>query len=109
VCWDESHHTPVKFLNLDFSHQSFISNLFSCFFLKWEYKRDFEENKGLYHFDAEAPEHLHHKGNATLQSQVRFLSSAHPIPTAQCCVLRRMEPKNINVSEKKYYLGSFFF
>ncbi|XP_029330476.1 nebulette isoform X1 [Mus caroli] len=38
----------------------------------WEYKRNFEENKGLYHFDAEAPEHLHHKGNATLQSQVKY-------------------------------------
>ncbi|XP_029392606.1 nebulette isoform X3 [Mus pahari] len=38
----------------------------------WEYKRNFEENKGLYHFDSEAPEHLHHKGNATLQSQVKY-------------------------------------
>ncbi|KAK7823826.1 hypothetical protein U0070_020497, partial [Myodes glareolus] len=35
----------------------------------WEYKKDFEENKGMYHFDAEATEHLHHKGNASLQSQ----------------------------------------
>ena len=25
----------------------------------------------MYHFDADAAEHLHHKGNATLQSQVR--------------------------------------
>lgn len=24
----------------------------------------------MYHFDADAAEHLHHKGNATLQSQV---------------------------------------
>ncbi|XP_041486529.1 nebulette isoform X9 [Microtus oregoni] len=38
----------------------------------WEYKKDFEENKGMYHFDAEATEHLHHKGNATLQSQVKY-------------------------------------
>lgn len=38
----------------------------------WEYKKNFEENKGSYHFDAEAPEHLHHKGNATLQSQVKY-------------------------------------
>ncbi|XP_050008636.1 nebulette isoform X4 [Alexandromys fortis] len=39
---------------------------------EWEYKKDFEENKGMYHFDAEATEHLHHKGNATLQSQVKY-------------------------------------
>nr|XP_042134002.1 nebulette isoform X4 [Peromyscus maniculatus bairdii] len=38
----------------------------------WEYKKNFEDNKGLYHFDAEATEHLHHKGNATLQSQVKY-------------------------------------
>ncbi|ERE80642.1 nebulette-like protein [Cricetulus griseus] len=38
----------------------------------WEYKKNFEENKGLYHFDAEASEHLHHKGNAILQSQVKY-------------------------------------
>uniref|UniRef100_A0A0G2JWS2 Nebulette n=1 Tax=Rattus norvegicus TaxID=10116 RepID=A0A0G2JWS2_RAT len=38
----------------------------------WEYKKNFEENKGSYHFDAEAPEHLHHRGNATLQSQVKY-------------------------------------
>lgn len=25
----------------------------------------------MYHFDADAAEHLHHKGNAKLQSQVR--------------------------------------
>ncbi|MBZ3885202.1 Nebulette [Sciurus carolinensis] len=34
-----------------------------------EYKKLFEENKGMYHFDADAAEHLHHKGNAILQSQ----------------------------------------
>ncbi|XP_017724667.1 PREDICTED: LOW QUALITY PROTEIN: nebulette [Rhinopithecus bieti] len=34
-----------------------------------EYKKIFEENKGMYHFDADAVEHLHHKGNAILQSQ----------------------------------------
>ncbi|XP_045156153.1 nebulette isoform X6 [Echinops telfairi] len=37
-----------------------------------EYKKHFEENKGLYHFDMDAAEHLHHKGNATLQSQVKY-------------------------------------
>ncbi|XP_045390460.1 nebulette isoform X4 [Lemur catta] len=37
-----------------------------------EYTKLFEENKGMYHFDAEAAEHLHHKGNATLQSQVKY-------------------------------------
>ncbi|XP_004425365.1 PREDICTED: nebulette isoform X1 [Ceratotherium simum simum] len=37
-----------------------------------EYRRLFEENKGMYHFDADAAEHLHHKGNATLQSQVKY-------------------------------------
>uniref|UniRef100_H0X9Q1 Nebulette n=1 Tax=Otolemur garnettii TaxID=30611 RepID=H0X9Q1_OTOGA len=37
-----------------------------------EYKKLFEENKGMYHFDADAVEHLHHKGNATLQSQVKY-------------------------------------
>ena len=30
----------------------------------------------MYHFDAEATEHLHHKGNASLQSQVGSLSAA---------------------------------
>nr|XP_023404504.1 nebulette [Loxodonta africana] len=37
-----------------------------------EYKKLFEENKGLYHFDMDATEHLHHRGNATLQSQVKY-------------------------------------
>ncbi|XP_048223907.1 nebulette isoform X3 [Perognathus longimembris pacificus] len=37
-----------------------------------EYKKHFEESKGTYHFDAETAEHLHHKGNATLQSQVKY-------------------------------------
>ncbi|KAF5928871.1 hypothetical protein HPG69_012443 [Diceros bicornis minor] len=37
-----------------------------------EYRKLFEENKGMYHFDADAAEHLHHKGNATLQSQVKY-------------------------------------
>uniref|UniRef100_A0A8I5N6L9 Nebulette n=1 Tax=Papio anubis TaxID=9555 RepID=A0A8I5N6L9_PAPAN len=37
-----------------------------------EYKKIFEENKGMYHFDADAVEHLHHKGNAILQSQVKY-------------------------------------
>ncbi|XP_064224446.1 nebulette isoform X12 [Aotus nancymaae] len=37
-----------------------------------EYKKLFEENKGMYHFDADAVEHLHHKGNAILQSQVKY-------------------------------------
>uniref|UniRef100_A0ABI7Y6K4 SH3 domain-containing protein n=1 Tax=Felis catus TaxID=9685 RepID=A0ABI7Y6K4_FELCA len=37
-----------------------------------EYRKLFEENKGMYHFDADAAEHLHHKGNAKLQSQVKY-------------------------------------
>ncbi|XP_069846583.1 nebulette isoform X6 [Dipodomys merriami] len=37
-----------------------------------EYKKQFEESKGMYHFDVETAEHLHHKGNATLQSQVKY-------------------------------------
>ncbi|EHB12612.1 Nebulette [Heterocephalus glaber] len=37
-----------------------------------EYKKVFEENKGAYHFDADASDHLHHRGNATLQSQVKY-------------------------------------
>ncbi|XP_017367397.1 nebulette isoform X7 [Cebus imitator] len=37
-----------------------------------EYKKLFEENKGMYHFDADAVDHLHHKGNAILQSQVKY-------------------------------------
>ncbi|XP_048668696.1 nebulette isoform X6 [Marmota marmota marmota] len=37
-----------------------------------EYKKLFEENRGLYHFDADAADHLHHQGNATLQSQVKY-------------------------------------
>ncbi|XP_045443937.1 nebulette isoform X1 [Pipistrellus kuhlii] len=37
-----------------------------------EYRKLFEENKGLYHFDSDAAEHLHHKGNAILQSQVKY-------------------------------------
>ncbi|XP_023560717.1 nebulette isoform X1 [Octodon degus] len=37
-----------------------------------EYKKLFEENRGAYHFDADATEHLHHRGVATLQSQVKY-------------------------------------
>ncbi|XP_032100014.1 nebulette isoform X11 [Sapajus apella] len=37
-----------------------------------EYKKLFEENKGMYHFDADAVDHLHHKCNAILQSQVKY-------------------------------------
>ncbi|XP_036698722.1 nebulette isoform X5 [Balaenoptera musculus] len=37
-----------------------------------EYRKLFEENKGMYHFDTDAVEHLHHKGNAMLQSQVKY-------------------------------------
>ncbi|XP_063093966.1 nebulette isoform X1 [Cavia porcellus] len=37
-----------------------------------EYKKLFEENKGTYHFDADASEHLHHRGVSTLQSQVKY-------------------------------------
>lgn len=34
----------------------------------------------MYHFDADAPEHLHHKGNATLQSQVGATCMDYPLP-----------------------------
>lgn len=80
------------------------------FVLQWEYKKDFEENKGMYHFDAEATEHLHHKGNATLQSQVspRVLlpqtSTTMGLPAAQCHALGRVEPENINFASGKKFL-----
>ncbi|XP_077010444.1 nebulette isoform X1 [Tamandua tetradactyla] len=37
-----------------------------------EYKKVFEENKGMYHFDTEATEHVHHRGNTRLLSQVKY-------------------------------------
>ncbi|XP_036698725.1 nebulette isoform X8 [Balaenoptera musculus] len=52
----------------DFEHAVEASKLSS----QREYRKLFEENKGMYHFDTDAVEHLHHKGNAMLQSQVKY-------------------------------------
>lgn len=68
----------------------------------------------MYHFDAEATEHLHHKGNATLQSQVSSLSAATTqtyrtvgLPVAQRHVLRKVEPENINFVPGKKFLDFY--
>ncbi|XP_053081346.1 nebulette isoform X9 [Acinonyx jubatus] len=62
-------HDPVSDLpNLFLDHALKASKMLS----RWEYRKLFEENKGMYHFDADAAEHLHHKGNAKLQSQVKY-------------------------------------
>jgi len=60
------HYNPLE--NASFRQSQLATALVS----DREYRKLFEENKGMYHFDADAPEHLHHKGNATLQSQVKY-------------------------------------
>ncbi|XP_069067883.1 nebulette isoform X2 [Pleurodeles waltl] len=37
-----------------------------------EYKKDFEATKGNFHFAIDTAEHIHHKENAVLQSQVKY-------------------------------------
>ncbi|XP_004757650.1 nebulette isoform X6 [Mustela putorius furo] len=65
----QSMHEPVSGLpNLFLEHALKTSKMLSGH----EYRKLFEENKGMYHFDADAAEHLHHKGNAMLQSQVKY-------------------------------------
>uniref|UniRef100_A0A8B9YHS4 Nebulette n=1 Tax=Bos mutus grunniens TaxID=30521 RepID=A0A8B9YHS4_BOSMU len=60
-------HDPVSGLpNLFLDHALKVSKMLSGV------SGRFEENKGLYHFDVDAAEHLHHKGNAMLQSQVKY-------------------------------------
>ncbi|XP_007189931.2 nebulette isoform X9 [Balaenoptera acutorostrata] len=62
-------HDPVSDLpNLFLNHALKASKMLSG----REYRKLFEENKGMYHFDTDAVEHLHHKGNAMLQSQVKY-------------------------------------
>ncbi|XP_066886483.1 nebulette isoform X8 [Kogia breviceps] len=62
-------HDPVSDLpNLFLNHALKASKMLSG----REYRKLFEENKGMYHFDTGAVEHLHHKGNAVLQSQVKY-------------------------------------
>uniref|UniRef100_A0A8C9BV12 Nebulette n=1 Tax=Phocoena sinus TaxID=42100 RepID=A0A8C9BV12_PHOSS len=62
-------HDPVSALpNLFLNHALKTSKMLSG----REYRKLFEENKGMYHFDTDAVEHLHHKGNAMLQSQVKY-------------------------------------
>ena len=76
----------------------------------------------MYHFDADAVEHLHHKGNAILQSQVRtcrYLPSLpgtrnHPearrslpcVLTEKVQLQKRINPENINITFEnlKHYL-----
>ncbi|XP_055970748.1 nebulette isoform X2 [Sorex fumeus] len=65
----ETMHDPVSGLpNLVLEHALKTSKMLSGH----EYKKGFEENRGMYHFAADAAEHLHHKENATLQSQVKY-------------------------------------
>ncbi|XP_070288684.1 nebulette isoform X1 [Myotis yumanensis] len=62
-------HDPVSDLpTLFLDHALKVSKMLS----RREYRKMFEENKGMYHFDSDAAEHLHHKGNAILQSQVKY-------------------------------------
>uniref|UniRef100_A0A8C9J1Q6 Nebulette n=1 Tax=Panthera tigris altaica TaxID=74533 RepID=A0A8C9J1Q6_PANTA len=60
------HYNPLE--NASFRQSQLVTALVS----DREYRKLFEENKGMYHFDADAAEHLHHKGNAKLQSQVKY-------------------------------------
>uniref|UniRef100_A0A8D1GQA0 Nebulette n=1 Tax=Sus scrofa TaxID=9823 RepID=A0A8D1GQA0_PIG len=65
----ENMHDPVSGLpNLFLDHALKASKMLSG----REYRKLFEENKGMYHFEADAAEHLHHKDNARLQSQVKY-------------------------------------
>ncbi|KAM5284036.1 nebulette isoform 9-T9 [Hipposideros larvatus] len=62
-------HDPVSDLpTLFLDHALKVSKMLS----EHEYRKLFEENKGLYHFDADAVEHQHHKGTSMLQSQVKY-------------------------------------
>ncbi|EPY72890.1 nebulette [Camelus ferus] len=86
-------HDPVSdFPDLFLDHALKASKMLSG----REYRKLFEENKGMYHFDADAAEHLHHKGNATLQSQVHALPARtldHSLPgtsTENVQLLERM-------------------
>ncbi|XP_016080202.1 PREDICTED: nebulette-like [Miniopterus natalensis] len=64
---DKKHHyNPLE--SVSFKQSQLATELAS----DREYRKLFEENKGMYHFDADAAEHLHHRGNATLQSQVKY-------------------------------------
>ncbi|XP_045713632.1 nebulette isoform X2 [Phyllostomus hastatus] len=64
---DKKHHyNPLE--SVSFKQSQLATELAS----NREYRKLFEENKGMYHFDADAAEHVHHKGNATLQSQVKY-------------------------------------
>lgn len=60
----------------------------------------------MYHFDADAAEHLHHKDNAKLQSQVR----AGPAWTRSgAAAERRMRPpENANGAAQKLKLCFFW-
>ncbi|XP_023614339.1 nebulette [Myotis lucifugus] len=64
---DKKHHyNPLE--SVSFKQSQLATELAS----NREYRKMFEENKGMYHFDSDAAEHLHHKGNAILQSQVKY-------------------------------------
>ncbi|XP_059516669.1 nebulette isoform X2 [Myotis daubentonii] len=64
---DKKHHyNPLE--SVSFKQSQLATELAS----NREYRKIFEENKGMYHFDSDAAEHLHHKGNAILQSQVKY-------------------------------------
>uniref|UniRef100_A0A7N4NZI5 Nebulette n=1 Tax=Sarcophilus harrisii TaxID=9305 RepID=A0A7N4NZI5_SARHA len=62
-------HDPVSYLpSLFLDHALKTSKMLS----DREYKKMFEESKGSYHFEIDTAEHLHHKGNTELQSQVKY-------------------------------------
>ncbi|XP_043822277.1 nebulette isoform X4 [Dromiciops gliroides] len=62
-------HDPVSYLpSLFLDHALKTSKMLS----DHEYKKLFEESKGSYHFETDTAEHLHHKGNTALQSQVKY-------------------------------------
>ncbi|XP_074049060.1 nebulette isoform X2 [Macrotis lagotis] len=62
-------HDPVAYLpSLFLDHALKTSKMLS----DREYKKSFEESRGSYHFEIDTAEHLHHKGNTALQSQVKY-------------------------------------
>ncbi|KAK9396226.1 nebulette [Crotalus adamanteus] len=66
---DSLHEPASAFPNLlQLEHALNASKIHS----NYEYKKVFEKTKGLYHFEVDTAEQLHHKENAVLQSQVKY-------------------------------------
>uniref|UniRef100_W5L5F4 Nebulette n=1 Tax=Astyanax mexicanus TaxID=7994 RepID=W5L5F4_ASTMX len=81
---DQRAHKPVYNPSdcLSFKHAkaatALISQYKNCYFSsitrfhQVQYRKKYEEAKGQYHFSLNTAEHLHHKENSVLQSQVRY-------------------------------------